>query len=145
MTPHIVNNLSAGVSPDLFTNGLLAMPQKYIRNLAMIKHFVSVANTIKYRQKVSQRSTGYGDSALTQNIPLYAGGVAIEAAPMLAAVGAGNSGFTTFAQNLLFGIQRDISVETDKDIRSREYIIVLTARIAIQIDDVDCTVKYTNI
>ncbi len=145
MTPHVVNNLSAGVSPDLFTNGLLAMPQKYIRNLAQLKHFVSVANTIKYRQKVSQRATGYGDSALTQNIPLFAGGVAVEAAPMLAAVGAGNSGFTTFAQNLLFGIQRDISVETDKDIRSREYIIVLTARIAIQIDDVDCTVKYTNI
>ena len=145
MTPHVVNNLSAGVSPDVFTNGLLAMPQKYIRNLAQLKHFVSVANTIKYRQKVSQRATGYGDSALTQNIPLFAGGVAVEAAPMLAAVGAGNSGFTTFAQNLLFGIQRDISVETDKDIRSREYIIVLTARIAIQIDDVDCTVKYTNI
>ena len=145
MTPHVVNNLSAGVSPDVFTNGLLAMPQKYIRNLAQLKHFVSVANTIKYRQKVSQRATGYGDSALTQNIPLFAGGVAVEAAPMLAAVGAGNSGFTTFAQNLLFGIQRDISVETDKDIRSREYIIVLTARVAIQIDDVDCTVKYTNI
>ena len=145
MTPHIVNNLAAGVSPDLFTNGLLAMPQKYIRNLAQLKHFVSVANTIKYRQKVSQRATGYGDSALTQNIPLFAGGVAVEAAPMLAAVGAGNSGFTTFAHNLLFGIQRDISVETDKDIRSREYIIVLTARVAIQIDDVDCTVKYTNI
>ena len=145
MTPHVVNNLSAGVSPDVFTNGLLAMPQKYIRNLAQLKHFVSVANTIKYRQKVSQRATGYGDSALTQNLPLFAGGVAIEAAPMLAAVGAGNTGFTTFAQNLLFGIQRDISVETDKDIRSREYIIVLTARVAIQIDDVDCTVKYTNI
>ena len=145
MTPHVVNNLNAGVSPDLFTNGLLAMPQKYIRNLAMLKHFVSVANTIKYRQKVSQRATGYGDSALTQNVPLFASGVPVEAAPMLAAVGAGNSGFTTFGQNLLFGIQRDISVETDKDIRSREYIIVLTARVAVQIDDVDCTVKYTNI
>lgn len=145
MTPHIVNNASAGVSPDLFTNGLLAMPQKYIRNLAMLKHFVSVANTIKYRQNVSKRATGYGDSALTQNIPLFAGGVAVEPAPMLAAVGSGNSGILTFPQNLLFGIQRDITVETAKDIRSREYIIVLTARIAVQIDDIDCTVKYTNI
>ena len=145
MTPHVVNNLSAGVSPDVFTNGLLAMPQKYIRNLAQLKHFVSVANTIKYRQKVSQRATGYGDSALTQNIPLFAGGVAVEAAPMLAAVGAGNSGFTTFAQNLLFGIQRQIQVETDKDIRSREIIIVLTLRAALGVEEEDATVKYTNI
>lgn len=145
MTPHVVNNASAGIDPDMLTDGLLAMPQKYLRNLNQLKHFVSVANTIKYRQKVSTRATGYGDSALTQNIPLYAAGVSLEAAPMLAAVGAGNTGFLTFPQNLLFGIQRDIRVETDKDIRSREYIIVLTARVALQIDDVDATVKYTNI
>lgn len=145
MTPHVVNNASAGIDPDMLTDGLLAMPQKYLRNLNQLKHFVSVANTIKYRQKVAARATGYGDSALTQNIPLYAAGVSLEAAPMLAAVGAGNTGFLTFPQNLLFGIQRDIRVETDKDIRSREYIIVLTCRVALQIDDVDATVKYTNI
>lgn len=145
MTPHVVNNASAGIDPDMLTDGLLAMPQKYLRNLNQLKHFVSVANTIKYRQKVSARATGYGDSALTQNIPLYAAGVALEAAPMLAAIGAGTSGFLTFPQNLLFGIQRDIRVETDKDIRSREYIIVLTCRVALQVDDIDATVKYTNI
>lgn len=145
MTPHVVNNASAGCTPTMFTNGLLAMPQKYLRNLAQMKHFVSVANTIKYRQNVAARTTGYGDSALTQNIPLYAAGVGVEAAPMLAAIGAGNTGFFTFPQNLLFGIQRDIRVETDKDIRSREYIIVLTCRVALQIDDVAATVKYTNI
>ena len=145
MTPHVVNNLSAGCNPDLFTAGLLAIPQKYLRNLNLMKHFVSVANTIKYRSNVSKRATGYGDSALTQNIPIYAGGVGVEPAPMLAAIGAGNTGFFTFPQNLLFGIQRDVRVETEKDIRSREYIIVVTARVAVQIDDVDATVKYTNI
>lgn len=145
MTPHVVNNASAGCTPDMFTSGLLAMPQKYLRNLAMLKHFVSVANTIKYRQNVSKRATGFGDSALQQSVPIFAQGVAVEAAPMLAAVGSGNSGILTFPQNLLFGIQRDIRVETDKDIRSREYIIVLTCRVAVQIDDVQATVKYTNI
>ena len=64
---------------------------------------------------------------------------------MLSVVGTGNQGFLTIPHNLLFGIQRDIRVETDKDIRSREYIIVLTARVATQIEDELCTVKYTNI
>lgn len=145
MNVNVVNNASAGVSPDMFTNGLLTMPQKYLRNMSQLRHVVSVANTIHYRNKVSKRATEYGDSALTQNIPLYAGGVAIEQAPMLAAVGSGNQGFLTFLQNLIFGIQRDIRVETDRDIRSREFIIVLTARVALQIEDVDATVKYTNI
>lgn len=145
MSSNVVNNASAGITPTLFKNGLLAMPQRYHRNLNQMKHFVSVANTIKYRDVVANRGTGYGDSMLTGTQPIYAYGVAVEQAPMLAAIGSGNQGLFTFPQNLLFGIQRDIRVETDKDIRSREYIIVLTCRVATQIEDEAATVKYTNI
>lgn len=145
MSINVHDNLSGGADPDLFTAGLLLMPQKYLRNLSQLKHFVSVANTIKYRDNVAKRATGYGDSALTQNLPLYGQGVVIEAAPMLVAVSAGTQGFLTFPQNLLFGIQRTVRVETDRDIRSREFIIVLTLRAALQIDDADATVKYINI
>lgn len=145
MTSHVVNNLTAGCNPTMFKNGLLALPQKYHRNLAMLKHFVTVANTIRYRDLVAARATGYGDSMLTGQGPIFAQGIAVEAAPMLAGVSSGTQGLLTFPQNLLFGIQRDVRVETDKDIRSREYIIVLTARVAIQIEDEDASVKYTNI
>jgi len=145
MTSHVVNNLAAGCNPNMFKNGLLALPQKYHRNLAMLKHFVTVANTIRYRDLVAARATGYGDSMLTGQGPIFAQGIAVEAAPMLAGVSSGTQGLLTFPQNLLFGIQRDVRVETDKDIRSREYIIVLTARVAIQIEDEDASVKYTNI
>ena len=145
MTSHVVNNLSAGVGPALFEAGMLAMPQKYLRNVAAMKHIVSVANTIKYRSKVAERATGYGDAMLTGAAPIYAYGVPVESAPMLAAQGTGNQGIFTYPQNLIFGIQRQIQVETDKDIRSREIIIVLTARVALQIEDELATVKYTNI
>lgn len=142
---HVVNNASAGITPDMFQAGLLAMPQKYLRDLGVMKHFVSVANTIKYRGKVAQRATGYGDSMLTGREPIYAMGVPVEAAPMLAAQGSGNSGLFTHPQNLIFGIQRQLQVETDKDIRAREIIIVLTARVALQVEDIDAAVKYINI
>jgi len=145
MTSHVVNNLAAGCNPTMFKNGLLALPQRYHRNLAMLKHFVTVANAIRYRDLVAARATGYGDSMLTGQGPIFAQGIAVEAAPMLAGVSSGTQGLLTFPQNLLFGIQRDVRVETDKDIRSREYIIVLTARVAIQIEDEDASVKYTNI
>jgi len=145
MTANVVNNASAGITPTLFKNGMLAMPQKYLRNLAQMRHVVSVANTIKYRDVVAQRATGYGDSMLTSQQPVNAYGVPVDAAPMLAAVGSGNQGFFTFMQNLVFGIQRDIRVETDRDIRSREFIIVLTARVALQVEDPSAAVKYLNI
>lgn len=145
MTSHVVNNASAGISPAMFKSGLLAMPQKYLRNLGELKHFISVANSIKYRDLVSQRATGYGDAMLTTNAPIFAHGVAVEAAPMLAVGASGNGGLLTFPKNLIFGIQRQIQVETDKDIRAREIIIVLTARAALAIEEEDATVKYTNI
>jgi len=144
-TAHVADNLGAGINPDLFANAMLAMPQKYMRNLGALRAFVSVANTIRYRQNVSKRQTGYGDSALQNDIPLSAHGLRIEGAPMLAADSIGATGLVTFPKNLLWGIRRDISVETDKDIRSREYIIVLTMRVAVQIDDADATVKLENI
>jgi hypothetical protein len=145
MTANVTDNLSAGISPSMFEAGMLAMPQKYLRNLNQMRHYVSVANTIKYRSKVADRTTGYGDSMLTSQAPIYAYGVPVDAAPMLAAVGSGNQGFFTFPQNLIFGIQRDIRVETDRDIRSREFIVVLTARVALQVEDTAATVKYLNI
>lgn len=141
MTTNVVDNLSAGISPDLFETGLLTMPQQYLRNLGVLRHWVTVQDEIRYRANVARRATGYGDSSLTQNNDLVAYGVPVDKAPLMPAA----TGFFTFPQNLLFGIQRDILVETDKDITAREIIIVVSTRVAVQIDDEPATVKYINI
>ena len=47
--------------------------------------------------------------------------------------------------NLIFGIQRKVTIEFDKDIRARVYIIVLTCRIACAVEETDAVVAYTNI
>lgn len=140
-TSNVVDNLSAGMSPDTFEAAMLAMPQKYLRNLNNLRHYVPVAETIKYRANVARRTTGYGDSSLTENNDLRVFGVPVEGAPLMPA----STGLFTFPQNMLFGIQRDITVETDKDIRSREYIIVLTTRIDTLWDDESAVVKVTNL
>lgn len=138
---HVVNNTSSGIGPTLFEAGMLAMPQKYLRTLAGLRHFVTVADTIRYRGMISQRTSGYGDSMLTGNGPIFAYGVAVESAPLMPAA----TGLFTFPQNILYGIQRQIQIETDKDIRAREIIIVLTARIDVLFDEEDAVVKYVNI
>lgn len=138
---NVVNNASAGISPDVFEAMLLAMPKKYLRNLSRLRNFMPVAETIKYRANVAKRATGYGDSALSEAGQLTAYGVPVEAAPLMPA----STGLFTYPQNILFGIQRDISIETDKDIRSRQIIIVLTIRADTKWDDESAVVKVTNI
>jgi hypothetical protein len=145
MVSHIVDNANAGVGPDLFLNSLLAIPQKYLRNVSQMSFFLSKANELRYRDLISKRIGGMGDAALNGNVSLSPYGVPLVVADLLGSVGNGSKGFFTYPQNLLFGIQRTIQVETDKDIRSREIIIVLTARSALQIDDIDATVKIINI
>lgn len=147
ITGQVVDNNSGGVSANLFVNALLALPQAYLKYLPQLRAYISLANTIKYRQAISARATGYGDAAMQAAIPLYAQGLQIEGAPSLASGGspAGSYGLVTFPKNLIFGIRRDISVESDKDIRSREYIIVLTCRVGVQIDDLNAAVKLIEI
>lgn len=155
MGGNVIDNGNAGISPELLDQGLLAMPQKYLRNLTQLRHYVSVANTIKYRAMVAKRATGYGDAALQSNIPLYAGGVELKSLAMLAAAtesswGAGDgaakeTGFFTFPKNLIWGVQRQITMEHEKLISEREVKFVVTLRCDFKIDDTDACVKYTNI
>lgn len=144
-TATTINNVAnAGFTPDAVEAALLLMPQKYLRNLSELKHFVTIADTIRYRGNVARRSTGYGDSSLTTNNELMAYGTKIEGTPLMPAANALGSGLFTFPKNAIFGIQRDIMMETDRDIRSRELVFVLTARIDVLWDDVAAVVKYTN-
>lgn len=144
-TAYVFNNASAGISPAVFSSSMLTLPQAYLKYLPQMRGYISLANTIKYRTAVSARPTGYGDSALTQAIPLVAHGLQLEGVPSLAMDTVGATGLMTFPKNLILGIRRDISVETDKDIRSREYIIVVTLRAGTQVDDTNAAVKITNI
>jgi hypothetical protein len=140
MTTNVVDSASAPISRQLLTAGMKAMPSQYRRNRAAMRHYVSTENEIDYRETVAQRETATGDAQTSALTPLYAAGSPVEGAALMP----GASGFLTHPLNLLFGIQRNIHVETDKDIRTRNYIIVLTARIDFQIEEELATVKYTN-
>ena len=142
---HIVDNVNSGANDNMFVNGMLAIPQKYLRALPQMRAYVSVANTIKMRNTRASRNTQLGDDALTGTGALYSQGLQIVPAPMLAADGTGKLGLLTVPSNLIFGIQRQITMETDKDIRAREYIIVITMRVATQVEDTDAMVKFVNI
>jgi hypothetical protein len=140
-TAHVVNAGGATINKDVFKAGIKAMPDKYLRNRASLVQFVSVDNETEYRDTYAGRQTSLGDTMLQGANDLRVFGTGIQAVPLMPE----SKGLFTNPLNLILGIQRRITMEYDKDIRARTFIIVLTARIANQIEETDAVVSYTNI
>jgi hypothetical protein len=136
-----VVNVSGAISRTMFKNGLKAMPDQYLRNRAAMRHYVSHDNETEYRNTLAQRETAGGDSVISGYAPVYAFGVPVEPVSLMPAA----QGLFTYPQNLIFGIQRQVSIEVDKSITERMFIIVLTARVDFKIEEEEAVVKYINI
>jgi hypothetical protein len=121
--------------------GLKTMPTRYLRNRAAMSHFVSIDNETEIRDQYGARQTALGDQQLQGMLPVYIYGSRVVPVALMV----GTSGLFTDPMNLIFGIQRNIMIEYDKDIRARVFIIVLTCRVDFQIEEVNAVVKYMGI
>ena len=138
------NVLNAGGAPitrQVLTSGMKAMPKQYRRDRGALCHFVSTEKEIDYRETIAQRETASGDSQTMSLAPIYAAAAPVKGVGLMP----DDAGILAHPMNLLFGIQRQIHVETDKDISERVYIIVLTARVAFQIEEGLAAVRYVGI
>lgn len=140
-TTNVVDVMNAGISPNVFRDAQLAMPQKYLNNVSALRTWLTVQDDIRYRSVVSQRATGHGDAALQGQPEITPFGIPTRKVHKMPA----NTALFTHPQNLLFGIYREISVETERDIRARTLIVVLHTRIDAQYETEEAVVKITNI
>lgn len=129
------------ISKSIFKKGLKTMPSQYQRNKAALQHFVSVNNETEYRDTLADRGTALGDQMTQGTSPTFAYGSPVVGVAMMPE----DKGLYTDPLNLIFGIQRQVSMEFDKDITARVYIIVLTMRIDFQIEEAEALVEYENI
>ena len=129
------------ISKSIFKQGLKSMPSQYQRNKAALNHFVSVNNETEYRDTLADRGTALGDQMTQGTSPTFAYGSPVVPVALMPE----SNGLYSDPLNFIFGIQRQVSMEFDKDITSRVYIIVLTARIAFQIEETAALVAYENI
>ena len=140
-TSNIVDAGGANISRTIMKNGSKTMPTQYRRNRAQMAHFLSTEQEIEYRDTLANRETSMGDAQLQSTSTVFAAGTPVEGVGLMP----GETGFLTHPLNLIFGIQRQIHIESDKDIREREYIIVLTARVDFQVEEELAGVKYINL
>lgn len=140
LTSNVVDAAAGSISVNLFNDLKKALPTKYRRNLAAMRFFSSMDRESDYRVAVASRGTDLGDSILTSNAPLPVLGVPLQSVALMPDA---NVVFTD-PQNIIFGIQRNVRIEQDRDIRSREVIIVLTARVGVQIEEEEAAAKIIN-
>lgn len=137
----VVDAGGSPISKTTFKAGLKTMPSQYQRNKPSLHHFVSVNNETEYRDTLADRGTALGDQMTQGTSPTYAYGSPIIPVALMPE----DKGLFTNPLNLIFGIQRQVSMEFDKSITERVYIIVLTTRLDFQIEETDAIVEYTNI
>jgi len=137
----VVNHASAAISSDMFKAGLKALPDQFHRNKVTMRHYLSVDKELDYRGVLAARATGLGDSMVTADQPVMAYGVPVEALHLMPDA----KGLLTQPKNLIYGIRRKVNMEFDKNIHTRTYEIVLTARIDVQVEEERALVAYTNI
>lgn len=138
---NVVDYAGDTVSKALFKKGILGMPVQYLRNRPAMKHYISVYNEAEYQDTLANRGTPMGDMRLETNTPARAFGSMVVPVALMPET----NGLFCDPLNLIVGFWRQLSMEFDKDITSRVYIIVLTARVGLQIEQADAVVQYQNI
>lgn len=132
---------ATNIGKDILKQGVLALEPKYLRNRTALRHILSVENETLLRDSIGNRSTALGDAMITGSGTLNLYGSPTMASAMMPSTDL----LYTNPLNLLFGIQRQISIEYDKDITTREFIIVLTARVDAQVEEADAVAHITGI
>ncbi len=131
----------ATISKDMFKKGLLTMPDQYKRQLSGMWHMIAKNNEIEYRDTLADRATGLGDAMHQSRNAVFGFGVPILGVDLMPI----DQGLLANPLNFLFGIQRNVMLEFDKDISARVWKVVLTARVDFQVEEDEAAVQYLNI
>lgn len=132
---------NAHISPTLIHNATLLMPEKYLADIDNLFYYMSRHTEAKLRAQLANRATVGGDQYLQTKGSMQMSYGSTYALPKMPST----TVLFTYPNNLIFGIQRDIRIEVEKDIRTGMYLFVLTARVDFKAEEPDAMVKITGL
>lgn len=142
-TSNVVNNGGAPLDAVTFNEMIQTLPDKFKRVMNRYRFYVAHNKRLQYMMQVAQRQTGLGDSVLVSgdgtNFAPF--GVPLVGAASMPS----NVGLFIDPANVIFGVQRQMRMEFDRDSRERVLIIVFTMRFDFKLEQEDMAVKATNI
>lgn len=138
---NIYNYNNSAIGMDLFENMINALPVRYHPFLSEMNFFVSTTREVNMRAQLSKRQTSLGDQLTNAAVAVSPLGVPLRGATKMP----NDKALLVNPRNIIWGLQRDIRIEFDKDIRERAYIVVLTMRVAHKYEEEDMVVKALNV
>ena len=152
---HAFDQAGNGVTVDVLGELLDRLPEKYLRDYADLRFYVSPKFEHAYKKILGQRPTPAGDKFLLSDTPATYAGIPLTRVPMIPsnlAATIGGTPFTdlTFAiltlrKNLIVGVHRQMSLERDKNIFSRVRQYAFTSRVDATYEESDAVAIAENI
>lgn len=121
---------------DMFDAMIKAVPKKYLRNRSEWTLWVHWDIEDAYRNILRERGTGLGDSAQTTAQQLAYKGFAVQDSANMPE----GTAFLAPANNLVYGIYRDIFIEPDRIPKARKTDFVTTLRVDCHFEDENASV-----
>jgi len=142
---HGYDAASATKVSDIFKAMLKLLPDKY-RGLELV-FFVPPETADAYANELANRGTNLGDTVMVQGVPtLRYFGYKVVADPYLRKEGnLSRRAILTIPDNLVFGIQRDITIDAQWQPRKRVVEYTITARNDYEFANADAVVLASNI
>jgi HK97 family phage major capsid protein len=138
-----LGDITGLVNDELFEAVLEYLPDEYRENEDMLRYFVHRRVGDAYRKFRRLRLTGEGDQVRLENHLLDQNwaGIPILNTPQMPV----DDGVLTYPNNLILGVQRGIMFETARDIEAQMIVIVVSARVAVGIEEKEACVKVTGL
>ena len=142
-TSNVVNNGGAALDAVTFNEMIQTLPDKFKRVMNRYRFYVAHNKRLQYMMQVAQRQTGLGDSVLVSG---DGANFAPFGVPLIGAASMpSNVGLFIDPANIIFGVQRQMRMEFDRDSRERVLIIVFTMRFDFKLEQEDMVVKAINL
>jgi hypothetical protein len=168
---HVIDAQGAPISKEHFFAARRAIPEKYMKSDNNWTWLTNPKLSIDFRQELTERPTSVGDSMLFGSATPAVLGYKMMDSPNVMenfvdttpdwiwdpAIGRYVKDTTTSEKtnlsniffmrpdNLMCGIHRNILIETDRDIRNQNIVIVISSRIGIQVDNPDAIAMVKNV
>jgi HK97 family phage major capsid protein len=137
--------LDRGVLKD----AMKTMPSEFRRNRRNLRFMSADEAVIDYHESIGDRATGLGDSAVVDGEVRPFSGIPVIEVPVFPTNLGGGTNETEMLlcdpKNMLFGVWDQIELESERDIRSRVWIIVSSLRIDFKYAHEGAVVKTTGI
>lgn len=152
---HVVDHEGNPVNRTLFKNMVKNMPSKYKRALSQMRFLSSTNTELEWRDTLAQRGTSLGDTAQTSGNQIPAYGCPLLRVATIPenetetinseSVDGLSYVILTHPKNVVYGVHKDIMLESDKDIDAGEYIIVARYNVNIKFMEPDAVVIAKNV